>query len=133
MGLYSKGLVYGGKFAFQNRLGYSLSVGGKFTVFALLYFVFEGNFQVQAPPRGGGGYLIHGGAFFRDFSVRPEMYAMAMMASGKKIARGLVKIYKRLQEVLPLSGEIDKNGESDEKGESGENYSHGFGFGQYSN
>ena len=84
-------------------------------------------------PRGGGGYLIHGGAFFRDFSVRPEMYAMAMMASGKKIARGLVKIYKRLQEVLPLSGEIDKNGESDEKGESGENYSHGFGFGQYSN
>ena len=59
MGLYSKGLVYGGEFAFQNRLGYSLSVGGKFTVFALLYFVFEGNFQVQAPPRGGGGVTLY--------------------------------------------------------------------------
>ena len=27
----------------------SLLVGRKFTVFALFYFVFEGNFQVQAP------------------------------------------------------------------------------------
>ena len=33
----------------------SLIVGIKFTVFALFYFVFEGNFQVQAP--GGGLYL----------------------------------------------------------------------------
>ena len=31
-------------------------VGRKFTVFALFYFVFEGNFQVKAP-RGGGLYL----------------------------------------------------------------------------
>ena len=84
----------------------SLSVGGKFTVFALFYFVFEGNFQVQAPPRRGWGRLyleglIHGGAYFRNFSACPEMHAMAMMASlAKKNARGLVKIYKRLQEVL---------------------------------
>ena len=35
----------------------SLTVGRKFTVFALYYFVFEGNFQVQ-DPRG----LIFGGA-----------------------------------------------------------------------
>ena len=35
----------------------SLIVGSKFTVFALFYFVFEGNFQVQAP-KG----LIFGGA-----------------------------------------------------------------------
>ena len=35
----------------------SLIVGGKFTIFALFYFVFEGNFQVQAP-----GGLIFGGA-----------------------------------------------------------------------
>ena len=34
-----------------------LMVGRKFTVFALFYFVFEGNFQVQAP-----GGLIFGGA-----------------------------------------------------------------------
>ena len=36
----------------------SLTVGRKFTVFALYYFAFEGNFQVQTP-RG----LIFGGAF----------------------------------------------------------------------
>ena len=62
----------------------SLIVGRNFTVFALFYFVFEGNFQVQAP--WGGGYiwrgdltegflryefggLIHGGAHFRNFTV----------------------------------------------------------------
>ena len=37
----------------------SPKVGRKFTVFALFYFVFEGNFQVQAP--WGGGGLILGG------------------------------------------------------------------------
>ena len=70
----------------------SLIVGMKFTIFALFWFVLEGNFQVQAP-RGlvlglyfggeiyrrvfcvtslGGLYLegfIHGGAYFRNFSV----------------------------------------------------------------
>ena len=35
----------------------SLIVGRKFTVYALFYFVFEGNFQVQA-----SGGLIFGGA-----------------------------------------------------------------------
>ena len=35
----------------------SLIVGSKFTIFSLFYFVFEGNFQVQAP-----GGLIFGGA-----------------------------------------------------------------------
>ena len=35
----------------------SLIVGRKFTVFALFYFAFESNFQVQAP-----GGLIYGGA-----------------------------------------------------------------------
>ena len=47
----------------------SLTVGSKFTVFALFYFVFEGNFQIQAP---GGLYLeglIHGGAYLRNFTV----------------------------------------------------------------
>ena len=42
----------------------SLIVGGKFTVFALFYFAFEGNFQVQAP---GGGLYMEGrfnGGFF---------------------------------------------------------------------
>ena len=36
----------------------SLIVGSKFTVFALFYFVFEGNFQVQAPQ--GGAYISRG-------------------------------------------------------------------------
>ena len=61
----------------------SLIVGGKFTVFALFHFLFEGNFHVQAP---GGAYiwrgdltegflryefrgLIHGGAYFWTFTV----------------------------------------------------------------
>ena len=35
----------------------SLIVGRKFTVSALFWFVFEGNFQVQAP-----GGLVFGGA-----------------------------------------------------------------------
>ena len=65
----------------------SLIVGRKFTVFALFYFVFEGNFQVQAPPPEGGevyiwrgnltegflryefGGLIFGGAYFRNYTV----------------------------------------------------------------
>ena len=62
----------------------SLIVGRKFTVLALFYFVFEGNFQVQAPE---GAYirrgdvtegflryefvgLIFGGAYFRNFTVK---------------------------------------------------------------
>ena len=35
----------------------SLIVGRKCTLFALFYFVFEGNFQVQAP---GGAYIWRG-------------------------------------------------------------------------
>ena len=35
----------------------SVIVGRKFTVFALFYFVFESNFQVQAP---GGAYIWRG-------------------------------------------------------------------------
>ena len=40
----------------------SLIVGRKFTVFTLFYFVFEGNFQVQAP---GGAYIWRG--LFSEF------------------------------------------------------------------
>ena len=72
----------------EGNLGFkinwaSLTVGRKFTVFALFYSVFEGNFKVQAP---GGAYiwrgaltegflryefggLIHGGTYFRNFTV----------------------------------------------------------------
>ena len=68
----------------------SLIVGSKFTVFVLFYFVFEGNFPSTSPWgayiwRGDltegffvllvwGAYinlegLIHGGAYFRNFTV----------------------------------------------------------------
>ena len=33
----------------------SLTVATKLTVFALFYFVLEGNFQVQSPGKGAGG------------------------------------------------------------------------------
>ena len=54
--------MYGGKFAFQNRLSW-LVVGRKFTIFALFCFVFEGKFQVQAPPGG----LYSEGRFYGGF------------------------------------------------------------------
>ena len=39
----------------RSEIGWdSLIVGRKFTVFALFYFVFEANFQVQVP---GGAYI----------------------------------------------------------------------------
>ena len=56
----------------------SLIVGSKFTVFALFYFVFEGNFPISSPQ---GAYIwrgnltevfLHywfGGAYFRNFTV----------------------------------------------------------------
>ena len=71
----------------------SLIVGSKFTVFALFYFVFEGNFSSTSPRGGlylegrfnggvfcvtglGGLYLeglIHGGAYFRNSTVYIEI------------------------------------------------------------
>ena len=65
----------------------SLTVATKLTVFALFYFVLEGNFQVQS--LGGAGYiwtgdltegflryefggLIFGGAYFRNFTVNSK-------------------------------------------------------------
>ena len=66
----------------------NLIVRSKFTTFALFYFAFEGNFPSTSPPWGlylegrfnggffrtslGGLYLeelIHGGAYFRNFTV----------------------------------------------------------------
>ena len=37
----------------------SLTVGSKFAVFALFYFVFGGNFPSTSPP-GGGAYIWRG-------------------------------------------------------------------------
>ena len=56
----------------------SLIVGRKITVFALFYFVFEGNFQVQPP----GGFYLEGrfnGGFF------------CVMSSGGLYLEGLIR------------------------------------------
>ena len=52
----------------------SLIVGSTFTVFALFYFVFEGNFPGTSSRgayiwRGDLTELLHGGAYFRNFTV----------------------------------------------------------------
>ena len=77
----------------------SLLVGSKFTVFALFFFVFEGNFPVTSPRgayiwrgdlteaflRYGFGRLIHGGAYFRNFRVTLlSIFECAMTAELKK-------------------------------------------------
>ena len=62
-GLHSEGLIYGGKFAFQNRLGYnSLIVGRKLTVFPLYFFIFRAN-----PSTRPLGAYIWRGVFNRGF------------------------------------------------------------------
>ena len=91
--------------------GASLIVGRKFTVFALFYFVFEGNFQVQAP-RGG---LYFEGRFKEGF--------FALRVWGAYIWRGLymeglifgilhyafLKIFKRLPTTLTFTLSVSGN------------------------
>ena len=56
----------------------SLIVRRKLTVFVLFYYVFEGNFQVQAP-----GGLIFGGAYtWRDFFFGILQYVKAFSLIG---------------------------------------------------
>ena len=73
----------------------SLIVGSIFTVFALFYFVFEGNFQSTSPPgsyiwrghltqgflRYRLGGLIFGGAYFRNFTVSNLMKSSVVYAA----------------------------------------------------
>ena len=80
----------------------SLIVGKKFTVFVLFYFVFEGNFQGQAPGglylevrfNGGffalrvwGAYILEGLIFgiLRYFSVLSYSYLQVSKTSGFKL------------------------------------------------
>ena len=62
----------------------SFIVGGKFTVFALFYFVFEGNFQVEAP---GGLYLGGGGGDLTEGFLRYEFGGLIF--GGAYTRRGL--------------------------------------------
>ena len=63
-GLFLEGLIYGGKYASQNRL----IVGSKFTVFALFYLVFAGNFPSTSSKRA---YIILEGRFNGGFFELP--------------------------------------------------------------
>ena len=66
-GLFLEGLIFGGAYlrreiCVSKSIGLALKLEVNFPVFALCYFAFEGNFQVQAP-----GGLIFGGAYtWRD-------------------------------------------------------------------
>ena len=79
-------------------------VGSKFIVFALLYFVFEGNFP-STSPRGAyilRGYLtevflryrfgglIHGGAYFRNFTVSHAVFTVALRETETTASQGNV-------------------------------------------
>ena len=82
MAYFSRGLYSEGNLRLQIDWA-SLIVRSKFTVFALFYFVFEGNFQSTSPQgayiwrghltegflRHWFGGLIFGGAYFRNFTV----------------------------------------------------------------
>ena len=77
----------------------SLIVGSKFTVFALFYFVFEGNFPSTSPRgtyiwrgdltegflRYRFGGLIHGWAYFRNFTVFCSMHVVKPFEIYKKM------------------------------------------------
>ena len=73
----------------------SLIGGSKFTVFPLFSFVFEGNFPSTSPLGAfifGGGFnggffmlpvwgLIHGGAYFWNFTVAPITTFLGLVES----------------------------------------------------
>ena len=71
----------------------TLIVGRKFTVFGLFYFVFEGNFQVQAP---GGSIYLEGrfnGGFFA-LRVWGGLYLEGLI-HGRGLFSEFYGIYKR--------------------------------------
>ena len=63
----------------------SLKVRGKFTIFALFCFVFEGNFQVQAP-RG----LIFGWAILRRFFFVTSLRGLYLRGEAYLYMEGLI-------------------------------------------
>ena len=86
---FLRGLYTEGNLRFKTDWA-SRIVGRKFTVFACFYFVFEGNFP-STSPRGAYiwrgdltegflryrfGGLIHGGAYFRNFTVSNKYFSL---------------------------------------------------------
>ena len=57
-GLFLEGLIFGGAYVRrENCVSKSIGLAYSYTVFALFYFVFEGNFQVQDHQ---GTYILRG-------------------------------------------------------------------------
>ena len=100
----------------------NLIVGRKFTVFVLFYFVFEGNFQVQASPgayiwrsdlkEGLGGGLIFGGAYtwrglfggaYTWRGLFSEFYSTFIrLFVNERVGISLVEVYERLGQSVIL-------------------------------
>ena len=89
----------------------NLIVGRKFTVFVLFYFVFEGNFQVQASPgayiwrsdlKEGLGGLIFGGAYTWR-GLFSEFYSTFIrLFVNERVGISLVEVYERLGQSVIL-------------------------------
>ena len=79
----------------------SLKAGRKFTVFALFYFVFESNFQVQAP----GGLIFGGASTWRG--LFSEFYGI--IAKLNRDALCCARVKKAFNISLPKGHYRDKN------------------------
>ena len=109
-----EGPIFGGAYL-QREIYFSKWIGLKveFTVFALFYFVFEGNIPSTSPQRAhicrgdltvdflrypfgglifGGGGLIHGGAYFWNFYGMPYNSNTTCLQSRKQNIRFLISI-----------------------------------------
>ena len=106
-GLFLEGLIFGGAYLRREVLHFKIDwasriVGGKFTVFASFYFVFEGNFPSTSPRgtyiwRGDltegflryrirGAYIWRG--LFRNFTVlTPRYYGLLIRECCKEVAK----------------------------------------------
>ena len=91
---FLRGLLFGGAYIWrglckEGNLRFktdwaNLIVGSKFTVFALFYFVFEGNFPSTSSPRGRGG-----GAYIWRGDLTEDFFALPVWGGGAYIWRGL--------------------------------------------
>ena len=76
----------------------SLTVGSKYTLFVLFYFVFEGNFpSTSPPPPPGGGFYLEG-RFNGGFFVSPVWgaYVWRVLYMGWAYFRNLTVSWRAL-------------------------------------
>ena len=110
-GLYSEGLIYGGKFAFKIDWA-SLIVESEITVFALFYFVFEVNFP-STSPRGAyiwrgdlaEGFLLYrfGGAYiWSGLYMEGLIFGILRYFGIDIVSRRLLKWISRIENGLKL-------------------------------